>query len=77
MNEEKIMQQIVASQIGMHPLIQECTADFDMKLKMQMMLDGVYDGDLKTMMLDMLKFMIEDEEYEFAAVLRDEFINKL
>jgi protein-arginine kinase activator protein McsA len=29
------------------------------------------------MMLDMLQFMIEDEEYEFAAVLRDEFINKL
>ena len=77
MNEEKIMQQIIASNINMHPLIQECSAPFENKLQMQMMLEIKFDNDLKAMILEMLQFMIEEEEYEFAAQLRDEFLNKL
>jgi len=77
MNEERFFEQLVASQIGMHPLIFESELTFEEKLQLQMMLEAKFEGDMKAMILDVLQFMIEEEEYEFAAQLRDEFLNKL
>ena len=77
MNEKRIFEQLVASEIGMHPLIFESGLTFEEKLQMQMMLEVKFEGDMKAMILDVLQFMIEFEEYEAAAEIRDEFLNKL
>jgi hypothetical protein len=77
MNEKRIFEQLVASEIGMHPLIQECSEEFEEKLKMQMLLEVEFNGDIKAMVSDMIIFYIELEEYETAAIIRDEFLNKL
>ena len=77
MNEQRIFEQLVASEIGMHPLIQKCSTSFEEKLQMQMMLEVKFEGDIKAMVLDMIQFMVEIEEYECAAAIRDEFLNKL
>ena len=77
MNEERIFEQLVANEIGMHPLIFESELTFEEKLQLQMILEAKFEGDMKAMILDVLQFVIEEEEYEFAAQLRDEFLNKL
>lgn len=77
MNEDKIFEQLVASEIGMHPLIMNCSAAFEEKLKMQFHLETQFNGNIKAFIMDMIGFMVELEEYECAVLLRDEFLKKM
>ena len=75
--ETKLIEQIIAEACNMHPLIQQCSAGFEDKLKLQFMLDTQYNGDISLLVGDFLRFLIENEEYELASVVRDEFLGKM
>ena len=75
--EEKLIEQIIAESCNMHPLIQQCSADFPEKLKMQFLLEGYYDNDLVKFSPEFMLFLVETEEYETAVLVRDEFLKKM
>lgn len=77
--EEKEIKEIevmLMEDLNMHPLIRECSADIPEKLQMQFILETMFNGDIKAFILDMIQHMIETEEFEFASILRDEFVSK-
>lgn len=75
--ETKLIEQIIAEACNMHPLIQQCSADFPEKLKMQFMLEVDYDNDIVKFITEFMQFLIETEEFETAVLVRDEFLKKM
>ena len=75
MNEDKIMKQIIASNIDFHPNIANSDLDLDDKLMLQYLLENDFNNDFKALVKDMMAYAVEEEHYELAAVIRD-FLNK-
>jgi|694.fasta_scaffold54065_4 hypothetical protein len=67
----------IAEAVNMHPIIRQCSADFPEKLKMHFILETEFEGDMKSFITNFMMFLIETEEFETAALVRDEFINKM
>lgn len=75
MNERRILNQIAASNTDFHPIIRDSKLSIDDKLALQYVLENYFNGDFRALVEDILQHAIEEEEYEFAAVIRDE-LNK-
>jgi len=75
MNERRILNQIARSNIDFHPIIRDSRLCIDDKIALQNALDLVFKGNFRALIDDMLQHAIEEEEYEFAAIIRDE-LNK-
>jgi hypothetical protein len=75
MKERRILNQIAASNIDFHPIIRDSKLCIDDKLDLQHALDTRFNGDFRALIEDMMKYAIEMEEYEMAAIIRDE-LNK-
>jgi len=75
MNERRILNQIARSNIDFHPIIRDSRLCIDDKIALQNALDLVFKGNFRALIDDMLQHAIEAEEYEIAAVIRDE-LNK-
>jgi hypothetical protein len=67
----------IAEAVNMHPLIRQCSAGLEEKLKMQFLLEVEFENDMKLFITNFMMFLIETEEFETAALVRDEFINKM
>jgi hypothetical protein len=76
MNERKILNQIARSNIDFHPIIRDSKLCIDDKLTLQQVLETDFNGDFKALIEDILTYAIEVEEYELAAIIRDELQNK-
>jgi protein-arginine kinase activator protein McsA len=60
---------------GFHPIIAESKLCIGDKLVLQHLLENEFNYDILLLLKDMMKHAIEMEEYEVAAILRDE-LNK-
>jgi protein-arginine kinase activator protein McsA len=58
-----------------HPSIAESRLSIDDKIELQHTLETKFNGDFRALIEDMMKYAIEAEEYEMAAIIRDE-LNK-
>ena len=76
MNERKILSQIAASNADFHPTIRDSKLSIDDKLDLQYLLEHKFGGDFRALIEDILAYSIEVEEYELAAIIRDELQNK-
>jgi len=76
MNERKILNQIARSNIDFHPIIRDSKLCIDDKLTLQQVLETDFNGDFRALIEDILTYAIEVEEYELAAIIRDELQNK-
>jgi siderophore synthetase component len=72
MNERKILSQIAASNADFHPTIRDSKLSIDDKLNLQYLLEYKFNGDFRALIEDILAYAIEVEEYELAAIIRDE-----
>lgn len=63
------------SDLCFHPTIAESKLSIDDKIGLQHSLETKFNGDFRALIEDMMKYAIEAEEYEMAAVIRDE-LNK-
>jgi len=77
MNERRILNQIARSNIDFHPIIRDSKLSIDDKLAFQYVLETEFNGDFRALVDDILQHAIENEEYELAAIIRDELNNKL
>ena len=77
MNEERIIEQIIESNIDFHPIIKASSMPISDKLALQMLLETQFDNDINKMITDMLEFYIEMEEFEMAVIIRDDLQSKL
>ena len=75
MNERRILNQIARSNIDFHPIIRDSKLCIDDKLALQQVLETDFNGDFRALINDILQHAIENEEYELAAIIRDE-LNK-
>jgi protein-arginine kinase activator protein McsA len=75
MNERRILEQIARSNNDFHPIIAESKLHIDDKLALQETLNTKFNGNFRALIEDMLGYAIEEEEYELAAIIRDE-LNK-
>jgi hypothetical protein len=76
MNERKILSQIAASNADFHPIIRDSKLSIDDKLNLQYLLEHKFSGNFRALIEDILTYAIETEEYELAAIIRDELQNK-
>jgi len=72
MNEDKIIKQIIASNMKFHPNIENSDLDLNDKIALQYLLKTEFNGDFRALIEDMMKHSIEHEEYETAAIIRDQ-----
>ena len=77
MNERKILNQIARSNIDFHPIIRDSKLCIDDKLAFQFLLEKEFNGDFRALIDDVLQHVIEEEDYELAAIIRDELNSKL
>jgi hypothetical protein len=77
MNERRILNQIARSNIDFHPIIRDSKLCIDDKLAFQFLLETEFNGDFRALIDDILQHVIEEEDYELAAIIRDELNNKL
>jgi hypothetical protein len=77
MNERRILNQIARSNIDFHPIIRDSKLCIDDKLAFQFLLEKEFNGDFRALIDDILQHVIEEEDYELAAVIRDELNSKL
>lgn len=75
MKERRILNQIAASNIDFHPIIRDSKLCIDDKLAFQFLLETEFNNDFRALIDDILQYAIENEEYEMAAIIRDE-LNK-
>lgn len=75
MDERRILNQIARSNIDFHPIIRDSKLSIDDKLAFQYVLEKEFNGDFKALINDILQHVIEEEDYELAAIIRDE-LNK-
>jgi uncharacterized protein YihD (DUF1040 family) len=72
MREKRILEQIVNSNADFHPVIRDSRLSITEKLRLQFLLENQFNGDFRALIEDILAYAIEMEEYEFAAIIRDE-----
>jgi hypothetical protein len=72
MSERRIISQIASSNADFHPIIRDSKLDIEDKLYLQDALDSIFKGDFRALIDDMMRHAIETEEYEIAAIIRDE-----
>lgn len=72
MNEKRILDLIVESNTYFHPTIKNSKLPLEDKLKLQHLLETEFNNDFSLLIEDVMKFAIEMEEYELAALIRDE-----
>lgn len=77
MNERKILNQTARSNINFHPIIRDSKLCIDDKLALQQVLETDFNGNFRALIDDILQHAIENEEYEMAAIIRDELLYKL
>jgi siderophore synthetase component len=77
MNERRILSQIAASNLDFHPTIRDSKLSIDDKLELQFLLEHKFGGDFRALIEDILTYAIEVEEYEMAAIIRDELQNNI
>ena len=77
MNERRILNQIARSNIDFHPIIRDSKLCIDDKLAFQFLLEKEFNGDFRALIDDVLQHVIEEEDYELAAIIRDELNSKL
>jgi hypothetical protein len=75
MDEDKVMKQIIASNINFHPVIKNSDLDLDDKLALQYLLENEFDNNFSELINDMMKYAVQEELYELAVIMRD-FLNK-
>jgi len=75
MDEDKVMKQIIASNINFHPVIKNSDLDLDDKLALQYLLENEFDNNFLELINDMMKYAVQEELYELAVIMRD-FLNK-
>jgi len=61
---------------GFHPIIAGSKLCVDDKLILQHLLEHEFNNDVLALLKDMMQYAVEMEEYEMAAVIRDE-LNKV
>ncbi len=76
MEEKKILDLIQASNTYFHPTIEASKLSLEDKLSFQFLLEEEFNNDFSLMIEDMMKFAIETENYEVAALIRDELNEK-
>ena len=72
MDKDKIIKQIIASNMKFHPNIENSDLDLDDKIILQRLLETEFNNNFKALIEDMMKHSIEHEEYETAALIRDQ-----
>lgn len=77
MNERRILSQIAASNLDFHPTIRDSRLPIDDKLGLQYLLDNEFGGDFRALIENILEYAVEVEEYELAAIIRDELQNNI
>jgi hypothetical protein len=75
MDEDKIMKQIIASNMDFHPIIKDSGLDLDDKLVLQHLLKNEFNNNFSELINDMMKYAVQEELYELAAIMKD-FLNK-
>ena len=76
MKETRIFEQLVLSNLDFHPIIRDSRLSIGDKLQLQDLLENKFKGDFRALIQDMLEYAVMMEEYEFAAIIRDELQNK-
>jgi len=76
MKETRIFEQLVLSNLDFHPIIRDSRLSIGDKLRLQELLENKFKGDFRALIQDMLEYAVMMEEYEFAAIIRDELQNK-
>jgi len=76
MEEKKILNLIQASNTYFHPTIEASKLSLEDKLSFQFLLEEEFNNDFSLMIEDMMKFAVEIEDYELAAMIRDELNEK-
>jgi siderophore synthetase component len=72
MREKRIFEQIATSNLDFHPVIRDSRLSITEKLRLQFLLENQFNGDFRALIEDILAYAIEVEEYELAAIIRDE-----
>jgi protein-arginine kinase activator protein McsA len=65
----------VSNNNDFHPLIKKSKLSIGDKLVLQNLLENEFQNDVLALFKDMMQYAVEIEEYEVAAILRDE-LNK-
>ena len=76
MEEKKILNLIQASNTYFHPTIEASKLSLEDKLSFQFLLEEEFNNDFSLLVEDMMKFAVETENYEIAAIIRDELNEK-
>jgi hypothetical protein len=76
MEEKKILNLIQASNTYFHPTIENSNLSIEDKLSFQYLLEEEFNNDFSLLVEDMMKFAVEIEDYELAAMIRDELNEK-
>jgi len=76
MEEKKILNLIQASNTFFHPTIENSNLSIEDKLSFQYLLEEEFNNDFSLLVEDMMKFAVEIEDYELAAMIRDELNEK-
>jgi len=77
MNEDRIIEQIIESNMDFHPVLKASSMPIVDKVTLQFFLETQFDNDIVKMVTSMLTFYIELEEYEMAAIIRDDLQSKI
>ena len=77
MNERRILSQIAASNLDFHPTIRDSKLSINDKLELQYLLEHKFGGDFRALIENILEYAVEVEEYELAAIIRDELQNNI
>jgi len=72
MDENRIMKQIIGSNMDFHPIIRDSKLCLDDKIYLQEALVEIFNNDFRALIDDMMKQAIEKEEYEVAVIIRDQ-----
>jgi hypothetical protein len=76
MEEKKILNLIQASNTFFHPTIENSNLSIEDKLSFQYLLEEEFNNDFSLLVEDMMTFAVEIEDYELAAMIRDELNEK-
>jgi len=77
MNEDRIIEQIIESNMGFHPVLKSSSMPIADKVTLQFLLETQFNNDIVKLVTSMLTFYIELEEYEMAAFIRDDLQSKI
>ena len=67
----------VSNNNGFHPLIRDSRLSIGDKLALQHLLENEFDNNFRALIENILEYAIEVEEYELAAIIRDELQNNI